>query len=74
MSEMNDFNTQIIEEFRANEGKVGRQFEGAPVLLLTTVGAKSGLTRVNTMMYLAEGERLFVFERAAIRPDHRPLG
>ncbi|HZM55182.1 MAG TPA: nitroreductase family deazaflavin-dependent oxidoreductase [Acidimicrobiales bacterium] len=67
MSEMNDFNTQIIEEFRANEGKVGRQFEGATVLLLTT---KSGLTRVNPMMYLAEGERLFVFASKAGAPTN----
>src|SRR5664280_331742 len=67
MSRMNDFNTQIIEEFRANEGKVGRQFEGATVLLLTT---KSGLTRVNPMMYLAEGERLFVFASKAGAPTN----
>jgi deazaflavin-dependent oxidoreductase (nitroreductase family) len=69
MSEMNGFNTQIMEG-RANEGKVGGQFEGAPVLLLTTVGAKSGLTRVNPMMYLAEGERLFVFASKAGAPTN----
>ena len=48
---MADWNSKIIEEFRANEGKVGGQFEGAPLLLLHTVGAKSGLPRVNPMMY-----------------------
>src|SRR5665213_2268295 len=57
----NAWNTSIIEEFRANEGKVGGPFEGAPVLLLHTKGAKSGLDRVNPMMYLQEGERIFVF-------------
>jgi deazaflavin-dependent oxidoreductase (nitroreductase family) len=48
---MTDFNSKIIEEFRANEGKVGGPFEGAPVLLLHTVGAKSGQPRVNPVMY-----------------------
>lgn len=41
---MADFNTQVIEEFRTNGGKVGGMFEGAPILLLTTTGAKSGNT------------------------------
>jgi deazaflavin-dependent oxidoreductase (nitroreductase family) len=51
---VNDWNAQVIEEFRANEGKLGGQFEGAPMLLLTTKGAKTGQTRVNPMMYLVE--------------------
>lgn len=46
-----DFNSKIIEEFRANGGKVGGPFAGAPLLLLHTVGAKSGAERVNPMMY-----------------------
>jgi deazaflavin-dependent oxidoreductase (nitroreductase family) len=65
MSDLNDWNAKIIEEFRANDGKVGGQFEGAPVLLLHTKGAKSGLERVNPMMYLREGERVFVFASKA---------
>ncbi|MET7421160.1 nitroreductase family deazaflavin-dependent oxidoreductase [Dactylosporangium sp. NPDC005555] len=48
---MSDWNTKIIEEFRANEGKVGGQFEGAPLLLLHTTGARSGQERVHPMMY-----------------------
>jgi deazaflavin-dependent oxidoreductase (nitroreductase family) len=48
---MSDWNNKIIEEFRANEGKVGGPFEGAPVLLLHTVGARTGQERVNPMMY-----------------------
>jgi deazaflavin-dependent oxidoreductase (nitroreductase family) len=56
-----DWNAGIIEEFRANEGVVGGQFEGAPVLLLGTTGARSGQHRVNPMMYLADGDRLLVF-------------
>lgn len=56
-----DWNKKIIEEFRANEGKVGGQFAGAPLLLLTTVGAKSGQRRTNPVMYLPDGDRLLVF-------------
>ena len=58
---MSDFNSSIIEEFRASGGKVSGQFEGAPLLLLTSTGAKSGATRVNPMMYLDDGKRLYVF-------------
>jgi deazaflavin-dependent oxidoreductase (nitroreductase family) len=56
-----DFNSAIIEEFRANGGKVGGPFEGAPVLLLTSTGARTGATRVNPVMYLDDGKRLYVF-------------
>jgi deazaflavin-dependent oxidoreductase (nitroreductase family) len=65
---MSDFNTAVIEEFRANGGKVGGQFEGAPVLLLTSTGAKSGAARVNPMMYLDDGKRLYVFASKAGAP------
>jgi deazaflavin-dependent oxidoreductase (nitroreductase family) len=65
MSEYSDWNAKIIEEFRANEGKVGGQFEGAPLLLLHTTGAKSGLERVSPMMYRDEDGRLFVFASKA---------
>jgi deazaflavin-dependent oxidoreductase (nitroreductase family) len=65
MSEIQDWNAQIIEEFRANQGRVGGQFEGAPVLLLHTTGARSGIERVNPMMYLEEGGRIFVFASKA---------
>lgn len=66
MNDMNEWNQQIIKEFRANGGKVGGNFEGAPVLLLHTTGAKSGLERVNPMMYQDIGEgRLAVFASKA---------
>ncbi len=48
---MNDFNAQIIDEFRANGGKVGGPFAGAPMLLLHSTGAKSGAERVNPLAY-----------------------
>lgn len=67
---MTDWNTQIIEEFRANAGAVGGQFEGAPLLLLHTVGAKSGRPRVSPMMYLAVGSSWAVFASKAGADTH----
>jgi deazaflavin-dependent oxidoreductase (nitroreductase family) len=67
---VNDWNAQMIEEFRANAGKPSGQFEGAPVLLLTTTGAKTGQKRVNPMMYLAEGEAIYVFASKAGAPTN----
>jgi deazaflavin-dependent oxidoreductase (nitroreductase family) len=70
IADVDDFNTKIIEEFRSNGGKVGGQFEGAPMLLLSTTGAKSGKTRENPMMYLAEGDRIYVFASKAGAPTN----
>ncbi len=60
MVEMNDWNRQIIEKFRANGGKVGGQFEGASLLLLSTTGAKSGQRRTNPLVYTLDGDRLII--------------
>lgn len=68
MSGVNDWNKGIIEEFRANGGKVGGQFEGAPLLLLHSTGAKSGQARVNPIMYLADGDNYAVFASKAGAP------
>ena len=57
----NDFNTRIIEEFRANAGKVGAPFAGAPMVLLTTTGAKSGRKHTTPLVYLQDGGRIVVF-------------
>ena len=65
-----DWNSKIISEFRANEGKVGGNFEGAPMLLLHTLGAKTGKERVNPMMYLADDDRLAVFGSKGGAPSH----
>ena len=67
---MPDYNQMIIEEFRANGGEVGGNFAGAPLLLLHTVGAKSGLERVNPMMYLADDGRYLVFASKAGAPTN----
>jgi deazaflavin-dependent oxidoreductase (nitroreductase family) len=58
---LNDWNRQIIEEFRTHGGKVGGLFEGVTLLLLTTTGAKSGQKRINPLTSLLDGERLFIF-------------
>jgi len=68
MSDMSDFNKGIIEEFRANHGVVGGGFEGAPVVLLTTTGAKSGLKRVNPLVALVDGDKLYVIASKAGAP------
>lgn len=70
MSDVNDWNTRIIEEFRANGGQVGGQFEGAPMLLLHTTGAKSGKDRVNPMMYLDLDGHRYVFASKAGADTH----
>ena len=61
MREMNDYNRRLIEEFRANGGKVSGLFEHTPLLLLTTTGAKSGQRRTTPMGYMPDGDRLIVF-------------
>jgi deazaflavin-dependent oxidoreductase (nitroreductase family) len=68
--DVNEFNRKVIEEFRANDGKVGGQFEGAPVLLLTTTGAKSGQQRTTPVVYQQDGERLVVFASKAGAPEN----
>ena len=68
----NDWNAAIIAEFRANHGRVGGNFEGAPLLLMHHLGAKTGKARVNPVMYLREGDRYHVFASrggADVHPD-----
>ncbi|OBB59853.1 deazaflavin-dependent nitroreductase [Mycobacterium sp. 852013-51886_SCH5428379] len=57
---LNDFNTAIVEEFRANGGKVGGPFEGATLLLLHTTGAKSGKKRVSPLAYMTVDGRMLI--------------
>jgi deazaflavin-dependent oxidoreductase (nitroreductase family) len=64
------YNARNIDEFRANGGRLGGSFEGAPVLLLTTIGAKSGEPRTSPMMYLDLDDRVFVFASNAGRDTH----
>jgi deazaflavin-dependent oxidoreductase (nitroreductase family) len=57
----NDFNAQVIEEFRANQGRVGGMFEQMPLVLLHHVGARSGTPRINPLAYVKDGGRYVVF-------------
>jgi deazaflavin-dependent oxidoreductase (nitroreductase family) len=66
----NAFNRQVIEEFRANEGKVGGMFAGAPMMLLTTTGAKSGQSRVSPMVYTTDNGRMVIIASKGGAPTH----
>ncbi len=70
MSDVTDWNAGVISEFRARGGKVGGAFEGAPLLLLHTTGAKSAKPRVNPMMYLDLDGRRYVFASKAGADRH----
>jgi deazaflavin-dependent oxidoreductase (nitroreductase family) len=67
---MSDWNTKIIEEFRANGGKVGGQFEGAPLLILHTTGAKSGREHLSPVMYRKIDGGYVVFASKAGAPTN----
>jgi len=70
MTTRNDYNRQVVEEFRANGGKVGGMWEGTPLLLLTTTGARSGERRITPMGYLPDGDRLLVWASNGGAPTH----
>ncbi|MGB8180464.1 MAG: nitroreductase family deazaflavin-dependent oxidoreductase [Acidimicrobiales bacterium] len=70
MSDYLDWNNAVIAEFRANDGRLGGPFEGAPVLLLHTTGAKSGADRVSPVMYLDHEGHLYVFASKAGADSH----
>lgn len=66
----NDFNQQIIDEFRANDGVVGGPFQGAPLLLLHTVGQRSGEERVSPVVYQPVDDGWAVFASKAGAPTN----
>ena len=70
MAEYEDFNDKVIAEFRANAGKVGGPFQGAPVLLLHHTGAKSGTERVNPLMYQQVGDSFAIFASKGGAPSN----
>jgi deazaflavin-dependent oxidoreductase (nitroreductase family) len=65
-----DFNAQVIEEFRANEGRVGGPLESMPLLLLHHTGAKSGQSRINPLAYLSDDGRYVIFASKAGAPTN----
>ena len=70
MSDEKSFNEQNIDEFRENHGQVGGNFEGAPLVILHSVGARSGQPRTNIMMYQADGGRYLIFASKAGADDN----
>jgi deazaflavin-dependent oxidoreductase (nitroreductase family) len=70
---MSDWNTQVIEQFRANHGRVGGQFEGSPIVLLHHRGRRTGAEHVSPVMYLedeADPDTVYVFASKAGAPTH----
>jgi deazaflavin-dependent oxidoreductase (nitroreductase family) len=70
MSTPADFNAQIIDEFHANEGRVGGPFEGLTLLLLHHTGAKSGQSRINPLAYQSDAGRYVIFASKAGAPSN----
>ena len=72
MSERNDFNQQVMKEFRANQGKAGGQLANMPLLLLTTTGAKSGRAITKPLVYTRDGDRIVIVASFAGGPKNPP--
>jgi deazaflavin-dependent oxidoreductase (nitroreductase family) len=70
MASRNDFNERVIEEFRANHGRVGGMFEGMPLLLLHNTGARSGESRINPVAYTADDGRYVIIASKGGAPEH----
>jgi deazaflavin-dependent oxidoreductase (nitroreductase family) len=66
---VNQMNVGIIEEFRANGGQLGGGFAGRPMILLTIKGRKSGQERTTPLVYLPQGDRVFVFASKGGAPE-----
>jgi F420H(2)-dependent quinone reductase len=65
-------NQSVIDEFRANQGRVGGPLEGWPVLLLTMTGAKTGRTLVRPLCYSRDGDRIVVIASRGGAPSNPP--
>src|SRR5262245_22900479 len=70
--DIQEMNKAVIDEFRANGGNVGGNFKSVPLLLLTTVGAKTGRSRVNPLAYLMDGDRYVIIASYAGAPSNPP--
>lgn len=68
--DVNDFNRGVIEEFRANDGTTTGPFAGAPLMLMTTTGAKSGKERIIPIVYTRDGDRLVIAASKAGAPTN----
>lgn len=59
-NDFNDFNAKVVDEFRANAGKVGGVFEGMPMVLVTHTGAKSGVQRTTPLVHSKDGDKVVI--------------
>jgi len=69
---LEEFNRKVISEFRANQGKVGGEMAGVPLLLLTTTGAKTGRTLIKPLAYTRDGDRIVIIASFAGNPHNPP--
>lgn len=69
-AQLDELNAKVIEEFRANHGKVGGVFQGMPVVLVHHKGAKSGLERISPLVYTKDGDRYVIIASKAGAPSH----
>ena len=70
--DVKEYNKKIIEEFRANSGMVGGRFKGANLLLLHSIGAKSGETRINPLAYFEDADEILIVASFAGGPNNPP--
>ncbi|MEK7424724.1 MAG: nitroreductase family deazaflavin-dependent oxidoreductase [Actinomycetota bacterium] len=70
MSDINDFNATVIDEFRAAGGKVGGKFEGLPMVLITHTGAKSGAVRTTPLVCSVDNDRVVVVASMSGAPSN----
>ena len=70
MADMNEFNSKLIDEFRANNGVVGGPFAQAPLILITHTGAKSGTRRTSPLVYSRDGDRVVLIASKGGAPAH----
>jgi deazaflavin-dependent oxidoreductase (nitroreductase family) len=70
MCELQNQHKQVIDEIRTHGSNVGGRFEGAPLLLLTTMGRKTAKPRTTPLRYMSDGKRLIVFAANAGAPTH----
>lgn len=70
MADMREFNEKLIEEFRANDGKVSGSFANAPLILVTHTGAKTGTKRTSPLVYTRDGDRIVLIASKGGAPTH----
>ncbi len=70
MTDFNEFNRNVIDEFRANDGKVTGMFAGAPLVLITHTGAKSGQPRTTPVVYTTDGDRIVIIASKGGSPEN----